>query len=113
LRDFHRAGDVSGMALVFDDLASEAMGDGDAPRAARLHGAARALSSAGGVLLADFTMAEFEGRRPSPTALDPAELERYSAEGRAMSLDDAVAYALDMPVDELPGPHDHGGGTRG
>ena len=113
LRDFHRAGDVSGMAIVFDDLASEAMGDGDAQRAARLHGAARALSSAGGVLLADFTMAEFEGRRPSPTDLDPADLERHSAEGRAMSLDDAVAYALDMPVEELPGPHDHAGGTRG
>ena len=113
LEAFHEAGDVSGIAIVLDDLASLAMGDGDTRRAARLFGAARALSSAGGVGLADFTESSFEESRPTPRAMDPAELERYAAEGRAMSLDDAVAYALDMPVGELPGPHDHGGGTRG
>ncbi|HEX7221793.1 MAG TPA: tetratricopeptide repeat protein, partial [Candidatus Limnocylindrales bacterium] len=113
LEAFHEAGDVSGIAIVLDDLASLAMGDGDTRRAARLFGAARALSSAGGVGLADFTESSFEESRPTPRTMDPAELERYAAEGRAMSLDDAVAYALDMPVGELPGPHDHGGGTRG
>ncbi len=110
---FHRAGDISGIAMVFDDLASEAMGTDDPARAARLFGAARALSSAGGVRLADFTESTFESSRPSPRVLDPAELERYAAEGRAMSLDDAVAYALDMAVDEVPGPHDHAGGSSG
>jgi predicted ATPase/class 3 adenylate cyclase len=113
LEAFHEAGDVSGIAMVLDDLASHAMGDGDARRAGRLFGAARALSSAGGVGLADFTESSFEQSRPTPRAMDPAELERHAAEGRAMSLDDAVAYALDMTVGELPGPHDHGGGTRG
>jgi len=33
-------------------------------------------------------------------------LERFAAEGRAMSLDDSIAYALDMPADVLPGRHD-------
>jgi hypothetical protein len=45
--------------------------------------------------------------------MDPAELERYGAEGRAMSLDESVAYALEIPVDTLPGPHEHVGGTPG
>ena len=26
-----------------------------------------------------------------------------------MSLDETVAYALDMPVAEVPGPHEHAG----
>ena len=30
-----------------------------------------------------------------------------------MSLDESVAYALEMPVELLPGPHDHVGGTPG
>ena len=45
--------------------------------------------------------------------MDPATLDRYAAEGRAMSLDEAVAYALEMPVEALPGPHDHAGGRPG
>jgi hypothetical protein len=45
--------------------------------------------------------------------MDPAELERYAAEGRAMTLDEAVAYALAMRVEDLPGPHEHVGGTPG
>ena len=34
-------------------------------------------------------------------ALDPADLERGAREGAAMSLDEAVAYGLDLPVEEL------------
>jgi predicted ATPase/class 3 adenylate cyclase len=115
LRQFHRAGDVAGITLVLDDLASEAVAIDDLPRAARLWGAARALSSAGGVGLADFIDKAYEIRnRPNARAtMDPDTLDRYAIEGRAMSLDEAVAYALDMPVEELPGPHDHVGGTRG
>jgi tetratricopeptide (TPR) repeat protein len=115
LRAFHDAGDVSGMAIVFDDLASESIAHGDLPRAARLWGAARALSSAGGVGLADFVESRWEPEnRPSmKSSMDGESLDRYAAEGRAMSLDEAVAYALDMPVEELPGPHEHVGGTPG
>jgi predicted ATPase/class 3 adenylate cyclase len=115
LRVFHDAGDVSGMAIVFDDLASESIARGDLPRAARLWGAARALSSAGGIGLADFVESRWEPQnRPSmKSAMDGESLDRYAAEGRAMSLDEAVAYALDMPVEDLPGPHEHVGGTPG
>jgi predicted ATPase len=113
LRHFHGAGDVSGIALVLDDLAAEAVAFDDLPRSARLWGAARALSTAGGVALADFYNDHWEREnRPSAVrAMEREELERHAAEGRAMSLDEAVAYALDMPVEDLPGPHEHTGRT--
>jgi hypothetical protein len=38
--------------------------------------------------------------------ITPEELERYAAEGAAMTLDDVVAYAL-----EAPGPTVGGAGT--
>jgi hypothetical protein len=115
IRLFHAAGDVAGITLGLDDLAAAAIGLGDLPRAARLWGAARALSSASGILLADLVDSQVAGTsRPSArTAMDATELERYAAEGRSMSLDESVAYALEIPMDDLPGPHQHVGGTRG
>jgi predicted ATPase/class 3 adenylate cyclase len=111
LRLFHASGDVAGITLALDDIASVAVARGDLPRAARLWGAARALSSAGGILLADVVESQFEiYQRPNArNVMDPDELERYAREGRAMSVDEAVAYALDMPVTEVPGPHEHTG----
>jgi hypothetical protein len=44
---------------------------------------------------------------PVERHLGPEELERYGAEGAAMSLDEAVGYALDVPLAEL-GSHEHG-----
>jgi hypothetical protein len=113
LRLFHAYGDVAGITLTPDDHAAIAIADGDLPRAARLWGAARALSSAGGVGLADFVDTEFEFYR-GPNArntLEPAELERYAQEGRAMTLDESVAYALNVGIDSLA-PHDHAGAVR-
>ena len=113
LRLFHRFGDVAGITLSLDDFASLAIATGDLPRAARLWGAARALSAAGGVGLADFvdTQFEFHGRPNARIAIDPAELEKYAVEGRAMTLDESVAYALETDIDSLA-PHDHAGATR-
>ncbi|MFL5776822.1 MAG: ATP-binding protein [Chloroflexota bacterium] len=111
LRLFHASGDVAGITLAIDDLASVATAHGDLPRAARLWGAARALSSAGGILLADVVDQQFElySRPHARNVMDPDEFERYAREGRLMSLDETVAYALDMPVTEVPGPHEHVG----
>ena len=110
LRLFHLYGDVAGITLALDDFAAIAVADADLPRAARLWGAARALSSAGGVGLADFVDSQFEfySRPNARHILEPAELERYAMEGRAMTLDESVAYALGTSIDELA-PHDHGG----
>ena len=108
LRTFHDASDAAGIAMVLDDLASQAVVDDDLPRAARIRGAARRLTAATGAQLAGFVDEQFEhGIRPHVAGrLDPDELERYQAEGAAMSLDEAVAYALGVPVEEL-GAHQH------
>jgi hypothetical protein len=110
MRLFHAFGDVAGITLSLDDFASLAIAAGDLERAARLWGAARALSAAGGVGLADFVDSQFEmyGRPSARSAIDPADLERFAAEGRAMTLDESVAYALGTTVDALA-PHDHAG----
>jgi hypothetical protein len=60
--------------------------------------------------LADFVDAQYEFySRPNARFILPRdELERYAEEGRRMTLDESVAYALDAMVDELA-PHDHAG----
>ena len=113
LRLFHQFGDVAGITLCVDDFASLAVAEGDLPRAARLWGGARALSAAGGVLLADFVdrQYEFYSRPNARTAIDAGELQRHAEEGRSMSLDEVVAYALDLDIDSIA-PHDHAGALR-
>jgi hypothetical protein len=78
--------------------------EGDLPRAARLRGAARNLTATTGAGLAGFIEELYEeGIRPTArAAMSTEEVERYGAEGAAMSLDEAVAYALGVTVDELP-----------
>jgi predicted ATPase/class 3 adenylate cyclase len=107
---FHSAGDISGLTLVLDDLSSQAVADGDLPRAARLWGAARSLTQVTGANLASFTDELLEARvRPNVrTSLDPEELERLGREGARLSLDEAVAYArgaaLETPAEDRHGP---------
>ncbi|HSK52201.1 MAG TPA: tetratricopeptide repeat protein [Clostridia bacterium] len=109
LRHFREAGDVAGITLVLDDLAGLAVADGDLPRAGRMWGAARHLQQITGADLASFNETGFGTHAfPTPTtALSPEDLERYGAEGAAMSLDDAVAYAFDTfgdaPTEGAPG----------
>ncbi|HYH94134.1 MAG TPA: hypothetical protein VD763_13310, partial [Candidatus Saccharimonadales bacterium] len=101
---FHAAGDIAGLTLTLYDLASVAVQSGDLPRAARLRGAAQNLSTETGAGLATFTEEAFEqaGLRPSVLQLLPrAEVERLGAEGAAMTLSDAIAYALEGPPDAV------------
>jgi hypothetical protein len=113
MRLFHGFGDVAGLTLTLDDFASLAIAEGDIPRAAKLWGAARALSAAGGVGLADFVDNQFEfyGRPSTRETIDPVELEKLAQEGRSMTLDESVSYALGTSIDELA-PHDHAGVAR-
>jgi hypothetical protein len=108
MRHFHAAGDTAGITLTFDDLSAVAVAEGDLVRAARLRGAARNLAIETGTKLASLVEDRFEQQvRPSVRAhLSEADVERYGAEGAAMTLDEAVAYALDG-TDE-PGPEDAG-----
>ncbi|MEO8571327.1 MAG: hypothetical protein ABI553_06455 [Chloroflexota bacterium] len=113
MRLFHGFGDVAGLTLTLDDFASIAIAEGNLPRAAKLWAAARALSAAGGVGLADFVDSQFEfyGRSSTRTTIDPAELEHLALDGRAMTLDEAVSFALETSIDDLA-PHDHTGVAR-
>ncbi len=108
LRHFYDASDTAGLAIVFDDLASQFVADGEFVRGARIRGAARRLTNATGAQLAAFadTILEVGGRPHVSAHLTAEDVERHGAEGAAMSLDEAVAYALGIPVAELTGATD-------
>ena len=103
LRHFYVAGDAAGITLVIDDLSAQAIADQDYERAAKLWGAGRALATATGATLATFTGNYIESLLlPHVRALiEPADLERWGAQGAALSLDQAVAYALGITTEEL------------
>jgi len=100
LRIFRDAGDVGGIILVLDDLASIAVAAGDPPRGGRLYGAARHLQAKSGTMLANYaeeTYAQYNA--PSPrSVLSPEDFDRYAADGASMGLDEVVAYALEDPA---------------
>ena len=102
VRHFHAAGDAAGLTLTFDDLSALAVAEGDLPRAARLRGAARILTTETGAGLAGYVEDSFElGVRPGVRShMSEPDLARYGAEGAAMTLDEAVAYALGDGTDE-------------
>jgi predicted ATPase/class 3 adenylate cyclase len=107
MRHFYEAGDVSGVTLVLDDLALIAIGLDDAERGGRLWGAARHLQQRTGTGLADY-VEQSNGLYGVPTpkdALPADELAKLSAVGAAMSYDEIVAYALEVPADSLPPSH--------
>jgi tetratricopeptide (TPR) repeat protein len=93
LRTMKRAGETTGMVLVLDDFADLAAATGDLSRSLRLIGAARALEDATDTRLAAVTE-DLMRRERYREALKAPEAERVQAEGRAMTLDEAVAYAL-------------------
>jgi len=97
IRHFYQAGDAAGLTLTFDDLSAVAVQEGDLVRAARLRGAARSLATETGAGLATFVEDSFEqGVRPSIRgSMSTEDVERYGAEGAAMSIDEAVAYATE------------------
>ena len=103
VRHFWSAGDASGLVLTFDDLSSFAVSEEDYERAARLRGAARSLTTTTGVGLARFVEEWFEERvRPSVRkVLSNEDLVRWGDEGAALTLDEAVAYALRISTADL------------
>ena len=92
LRLFSEAGDVSGIAIVLDDLAAIARLNGDRLRALRFAGAAAGLQASTGTQLGGLINL-VEGRPAADAAND--EETRAWAEGQAMSAQEAVSYALE------------------
>jgi predicted ATPase/class 3 adenylate cyclase len=103
LRHFYDASDTAGVTLAFDDLSGLALAAGDPERAARLWGAARNLTTTTGTGLAtlvDVTVQPHMGLNLRDE-IAPEVFKALAREGATMSLDEIVAYALDVPVAEL------------
>jgi predicted ATPase/class 3 adenylate cyclase len=96
MRHFYAASDTAGITLCLDDLSAVEVAEGNLERAAILRGAARNLTAVTGAGLANYVEELYEtGARPKIVEhMSEAELARLSAEGAAMTLDEAVAYAL-------------------
>ena len=94
---FEAAGDATALTLVLDDYSALARVRGDLPRSARLHAAARALAVTTGANLSNMVgeLDEAASIRTTRTLLTAEDLERYGEEGRAMSLAEAIRYALE------------------
>jgi len=93
LRLFDRAQDVSGIVLELDNLSVLARLKGDVVRAAVLAGAQAAHQESSGTILGNL-LKEQEGRTGRED-LDQQDAATAWAEGQAMSLAQAVAYALE------------------
>src|SRR6266702_2191203 len=93
---FGSAGDLSGVVMLLDDAASIAKLNGDSIRALRLAGAAAGLREQSGATLGSFLNVN-EGRAWQETIEIPEE-QRAWAQGEAMSVDQAVDYALGRDV---------------
>ena len=91
---FAAAGDVPGIVLQLDNLSALAREAGDFQRAGRLWAAASAHQISSGTGLG--RLLREEERRSGREGLNDEEAARVSAEGQAMSLEHAVAYALEI-----------------
>jgi hypothetical protein len=78
---------------MLGDFSLLATAEGDILRAVRLDAASLRLADVGGVQLGTITGRIEEGR-PDTSPLDPAAVQAATDEGRAMTVDQAVEYAL-------------------
>jgi len=91
------------MVLQLDNLSALARRNGDFQRAGRLWAAASAHQISSGTGLG--RLLREEERRTGREGLSDDEAARISAEGHAMSLEQAVAYALEIAPPEPEGGH--------
>ncbi len=99
LEIFSGAGDVSGIVLLLDDASAVARIKGELRREIRLAGAAAAHQASTGAGLG--AILNVEEHRIGRDSLTGAEDRRAWAEGQAMSLEAAVAYALGQSESSL------------
>ena len=101
--------DKRGIAESLEELAGVAGAQGQAERAARLYGAAEALREAIGAPIVPVDRARYERAvAAARTQLDAAAWTRLRAEGRAMPLEEAIAYALEGERGRHADPRDQG-----
>jgi predicted ATPase/class 3 adenylate cyclase len=95
---FREAGDLSAMVLFLGSFADLAAFEGDVARALRLGGAAAASRDATDAGIAEWVGSIEERKRLVEQIATDADAARLWAEGQAMSVDEAVAYALTSPA---------------
>jgi predicted ATPase/DNA-binding SARP family transcriptional activator len=102
---YSRYGTTAGIAEGFHVLALAAEAGGSPERAARLIGAAEALRDVAGTRISAANAGDFEDAvRRASALLGDDEFAAARAEGRAMSLEEAVALAAtDEPASAAPG----------
>lgn len=93
LEHFVAVGDVSGVTILLGDFSLLAAAAGDVLRAVRLDAASLRLADVGGVQLGSLAGRIEEGR-PDVRSIDPAAVAAAIDEGRRMSVEQAVEYAL-------------------
>jgi tetratricopeptide (TPR) repeat protein len=87
-------GSIDGVAIPLEGLSGVAAAQGQPRRAARLLGAAAAIRDAVGMPLSSNAQAIYERLlAPARAQLDPTAWQAELAHGRAMSIEQAVAYA--------------------
>ncbi len=92
---WQRSGNRGAVANQLESLAFTALPRGDGVQAARLLGAAEALREAAKDPMTAFERAEYDTEVARlRTQLDPQTLSDAGAEGRALSMDDAVMFAI-------------------
>ncbi len=97
LRGFHEFGVNEGIQLALRGLAALAGAQRQPERAARLFGAAEALRERIGMVLPPVERSEYEEYVAAVrTAMDEHDFTAAWAEGRVMSLDQAVGFALEV-----------------
>jgi predicted ATPase len=94
LRLFAAVRDVSGVVLHLGSLAAAELAEGEVERGVRMAGAMAALRRVSGAELVDFTVTQVAGLGKALSELEGARTETLLAEGRAMTLEEAVDYAL-------------------
>jgi non-specific serine/threonine protein kinase len=105
--------DRLGVRMVLPGLAGLAVAEGDAARAVRLAGAASALEENAGIWAFPPIKARHERwLAAAEQALDPQTRATAWAQGRGMSLDEALAHALEEPAAASAG-HERGVGRQG
>src|SRR5205085_12510285 len=88
----------SGAADSIAQLAAALGAQGHAVDAARLYGAAEILRESIGTSVAPADLPEYERQIANARALlDPSAWEAVWAEGRALTMEQALAYALQLP----------------
>jgi predicted ATPase/class 3 adenylate cyclase len=93
LEHFSAVGDVSGVTILLGDFSLVAAAEGDVLRSIRLDAASLRLADVGGVMLGS-TAGRVEEGRPDTASLDQTEVAAAIDEGRRMSVEQAVEYAL-------------------